>query len=277
MSLIRFFFSKKFYKHIIIAIVLTVVFVFIILKLLDFYTNHGESITVPDFTGLSVDELDEYSMNRNFRFEIIDSIHHPTKEKGSVIAQDPLPNSKVKQNRKIYITVVAKHPEQVSMPDLIDLTLRQARARLETYGLDIDSLEYIPDLARNAVIYQKFEGKNIENETMIEKGSKIVLVLGLGLSNERISVPLLYGKKQADAKRVLLDASLNIGIEIFEDGDDTAHARVYKQKPYYSRKTYLRLGETVDIWYRSDLKFDFKLKIAEYEQDTIIVTDTIEE
>ena len=90
MSLIRFIFSKKFYKHLIIAIVLTVVFVFIILKLLDFYTNHGESITVPDFTGLSVGELDEYSPNRNFRFEIIDSIHDPTKEKGSAIAQDQL-------------------------------------------------------------------------------------------------------------------------------------------------------------------------------------------
>ena len=63
--------------------------------------------------------------------------------KGSVIIQDPVAGSHVKRYRKIYLTTVTVLPEKVLMPDLIDLSLRQATATLETYGLKLDQAEAI--------------------------------------------------------------------------------------------------------------------------------------
>ncbi len=276
MDFLRFLTKYIFYKHLGIIIIIALIIVIVVLKSLDFYTHHGQYISVPDFTGLSMDELEKYTKDRNFRFEVIDSVFDDTHEKGTVIAQDPLPGSKVKPNRKIYFTLVATMPEQVAMPNLKDLTLRQARAVLETYGLKIDSLEYRPDIARNAVLEQKYEGEIIEEGRLIKKGEKINLVLGQGIGFEKIHVPYLLGKKQEEVKRTLHAASLNIGTEFFLDGDDTAHARVYQQKPVHAQNSYLNLGQAVDVWYRSDEKFNFEELINNTPIDSI-QNDTIRE
>ena len=127
---------------------------------------------------------------------------------------------------------------------------------LETYGLKLGSLTYVPDIAHNAVLRQKYKGKEIKTGTLIEKGSKIDLVIGKGDESINTSIPDLYGKKQSQVMDLLRAASLNIGNEIFLDGNDTVHARVYKQKP--DAHNSVQFGGTIDLWYRSDKKFDFK-------------------
>ncbi len=55
---------------------------------------------------------------------------------------------------------------------------------------------------------------------------------------------------------LLNEASLNIGNEIFLDGNDTTTSRVFKQKP--EPNSSVQFGGTVDVWYRSERKYDFK-------------------
>ncbi|MEQ8811494.1 MAG: PASTA domain-containing protein, partial [Imperialibacter sp.] len=84
-------------------------------------TNHGETITVPDLEGIPLDELDEFLTDRNLRFEINkDSGFSSQYPALAVLKQFPLPNSKVKENRKIYISLNAKEPPKVRMPQLVD-------------------------------------------------------------------------------------------------------------------------------------------------------------
>ena len=271
MNFFRLLINKKVIKNLLFAIALTVVIIFITFKFLNVFTHHGDFIVVDDYSGMTIEELEtNYSID-GLRFFIIDSVYDVTKEKGTVIVQDPLAGSKVKGNRKIYLTVIAKLPEQVSMPDLHDLTLRQAIAMLETYGLQVDSLEYVPDIAQNAVLKQKFEGEIIEAETMIEKGSGITLILGHGLSKKKIPVPILLGKKPSEVNRIITKASLNVGIEIFEDDVDTSHAVLYKQKPAFSPDSYLNLGESIDLWYRSDEDFNLEKLLKEYQLDSLMI------
>ena len=120
MSFFRFLFSKAFFKHILIIIVLVVIIIWLTLFSIKKITKHGQAITLPDYSGLFIDELDN---ENDFEFFVIDSIHDATREKGSIVAQDPLPESKVKEGRKVYLTVVAMLPEQVAMPNLIDLKI----------------------------------------------------------------------------------------------------------------------------------------------------------
>jgi beta-lactam-binding protein with PASTA domain len=246
-------YSRYFGKHFAIFVIVTVLLLWIATKFLDFYTMHGSTIVVPNFVGLSIntekvkDLADDYHLN----YIISDSIYDASKPKGMVLAQDPLPGTKVKKHRKIYITVIANMPEQVKMPNLIDLTLRQAIAMLETYGLKVGKLSYIPDIAENSVLKQNFNGKPIYPDAIINKGSKIDLVLGKGLGNETVSIPNLIGKSREDAIKAINSASLNIGFETFDDETDTIHVKVYKQTPDRSQG-YIRVGSPVDLWYKSD-------------------------
>jgi len=270
MEFFRILKSKKFLINLGIIVVLSVIILFVVLKGLNVFTLHGQSTEVPDYTGLYLEELKDNDLNKDFEFVVIDSIYDFQKEKGTIIQQDPFACSRVKKGRKIYLTVVAMLPEQVAMPNLVDLTLRHAKAILEIHGLEVASLEYVPDIAKNAVLKQKYKGENIEGGTKIEKGSKIDLVLGEGLIKERIIVPLLIGKTRNEALRILHSYSLNLGSEIFEDGNDTSFARVYKQQPRASKMKIIKLGQSVNLWYRSEKNFDFKKYIKKYERDSII-------
>lgn len=253
-TLFKFLISKVFLKHLGIAIISTVILMWIILKVLDIYTLHGKSITVPDFTGVEIEELDGFIKGKDLNYIIIDSLYSTTHPRGTVINQDPKPNTKVKDNRTVYLTVIARMPEKVEMPNLIDNTLRQAIAKLETYGLKLGILKYVPDMAKNSVLKQKFKGEIIETGTSIEKGSKIDLELGKGLSEAAERIPDLYGKTRNEAIRILNSGSLNVGLETFENDVPKEEAIVYKQSP--KAGSYLRLGAEVDVWYRSIDYFD---------------------
>jgi len=223
------------------------------------YTNHGKYITVPDFSGLQYDKVNDYAEQRDLQAVIIDSIYDNSKVKGSVVSQDPLPNSLVKKNRKIYLTIVSLSKEMIKMPDLKDLTLRQAVATLETYGLKPGSLTYVPHIAVNAVLKQEYRGREISKGSLIEKGSKINLVLGSGLKDEKISIPFLLGKSREEAINLLHTASLNVGAEFYEEGATESKAFVYKQKPVFSASTYVNMGTTIDLWYRPKADFDIQM------------------
>lgn len=270
MSLGRFLISKIFFKHLLMAFGITIAITLIVWKGLAIYTQHGKHLTLPDYTGLTIAEIREYGIGKEFRFVVLDSIYDNNLTKGGIVMQDPPAGSRVKKGRKIYLTTVAFLPEQVRMPDLVDLTFRQALSSLETYGLRVGRLEYIPDIAKNAVLQQLYEGEVIEPGTFITKGAYIDLVMGQGLGTEKIPVPFLLGLTEEEARRIILENFLNVGANIYEtedEGDTTA--RVYRQSPAWREDASLRMGQPIDLWYRSELEFDFDSLLRIYRPDTL--------
>lgn len=270
MSLGRFLIRKIFIKHVGIAIAIVAVIIFGIFQFLKMYTLHSDSITLPNFTGSTKQELKEYGLTDKFEFVVIDSVYDAGKRKGGIIMQDPLPNSRVKPGRKIYLTVVARMPEQVAMPDLVDLTLRQAISQLETYGLGVGNLDYIEDIARNAVLQQTFKGEVIKPGTKIEKGSKIDLVIGKGMRDTDVPMPFLIGQNPGEARDRIYKSSLNIGTQFYEGITDTSFARVYRTNPHWEEDLEVEIGSYVDIWYRSALKINFDSLIQTMRTDTLM-------
>lgn len=259
MNFLRFLFSRTFLKQLLILIGVIIVVLILINIWLKSYTNHGEYITVPDFSGLMHDEVSDYAEQRDLEAVIIDSIYDNSKTKGSVISQNPLPEALVKEGRKIYLTIVSLSAEMVRMPDLSDLTLRQAVATLETYGLRPGKLTYIPHIAVNAVLKQEYKGREILSGTLIEKGSRINLILGQGLRDEKTQVPFLLGKSRDEAINILNAASLNIGAEFYEDGATEGKAFVSRQRPVFSASAYVNLGSGIDLWYKPKPDADIEM------------------
>lgn len=250
--------SRLFIRQLLYALAAAIVIMWVSLKLLDLYTHHGRTIAVPDLEGLFEPDVRQIVRDARLRYVINDSVFDDTGVKGSILSQDPAPGTEVKKGRTIYLTMVAMMPEMVPMPNLIDLSLRQAISILTAYGLRSGQLDYRPDIARNAVLQQKYNQGSIEPGTLVAKGTAIDLVLGEGLGKNMVSVPMLLGKSREEAIRELHAATLNVGNEFFLDEEETG-VMVYQQQPDpLLRRQYLQAGSSVDLYYRSPQLFDFE-------------------
>lgn len=256
MKFFNFLTKRSFYINLLIIIALSVVIIEVSFLSLNSYTRHGDEILVPDFVGHDCDSVLE-THKEDYNFILLDSIYSKAFPEGSIYQQDPFPNSKVKKGRNLYYVKVSESPEKVSMPNLKNLSLRQAMVSLKANGLRVAELEYVEHFAENAVVDQKFRDELIEPGEEIVKGSEITLLVGLGVGDKKTHLPNLLTVKESDVKSNINDASLNLGEEIYMDNDEDGKYRVYKMEPVYDIQTLVDLGSKVNVWYRSESKFDF--------------------
>ncbi len=252
---------KKILNHYIVKNVLILVLIgfFIFygtLIVLRHYTHHGEALPVPDVRGLTIAEAGKTLNAQKLRWQLTDSVYVTTVKPGAVVNQNPEPNSKVKENRNIFLTINALSPEKVKMPDVVGVTFRQAKTMLESQGLSVGKMTYVPDIAKNNVLKQMYKGREIGKGSVVVKGSEIDLVLGRGLSDERTVVPNIAGLNLTDAREHLTKYSLNLGVIIFDNtvntSADSIKAFIWQQKPSGDGSATLQLGASVDVWLTTD-------------------------
>jgi len=251
-KIIRFIIRSDSIKHIIKHIIFIGIAAFLVVLVifylyLPFVTNHGESITVPDILGLEYEDLEEFLTDRNLKFEInMDSGYSSEYPALAVLKQYPESGQKVKENRKIFITLNANNPPEVRMPNLVDGSLKNAEMILEGYGLIRGEIIYEPDPARNAVLDQLFEGETIQEGTQIPKGSRIDLVVGDGIGRQIFEMPDAVGLDVEEAKILILGSSLSIGEIYYVESDEETPGTVISQSP--KAEIMVRIGRSVDLW-----------------------------
>jgi len=188
MDFIRFLFSWKFAKQVLLSIVFSVAIVWGTLIFLSSYTGHNKYISVPDIRGKLIEEVVQSTFYTDFRFIVLDSVFDPELPPGTILYQDPWVDTRVKQNRQVYVTISSSTPDKVSMPDLKFLTLRQAESMLGSYGLKVGNLFYTPAFDADAVQQQLYNDQPIEPGERIYKGSVIDLVVGTGGGSYQILI-----------------------------------------------------------------------------------------
>ncbi|SDF38484.1 PASTA domain-containing protein [Cellulophaga baltica] len=180
-NFLNFLKSKVFLIQLGLALLVIVLFIFGMLQWLKSSTNHGEFVEVPDLAKLSVTQMRKVVEDADLRFEVLDSANYnPDYPKFSVIEQNPPAGNKVKQSRKIYVTVNPSGYKKVSVPSIIQVTLRNATAKLRAVGLDVQRVTYIDEFGKDMVYRIKYKGKYIEEGYKLPKTSKIELVCGNG-------------------------------------------------------------------------------------------------
>ncbi len=269
MNFTEFIRTKIFLRHFLLSVILSVILISLILALLKWYTHHGEAFKVPSLLGLTPEQIDQLTTIDNFDIIVIDSVFDSRQPKGTVLIQEPVQGTYVKKGRKIYLTTVAVLPERVNMPNLVDLTLRQAKATIETYGLKLGQINFVPDIAANAVLGQFYHGRSIEPGHELMKGSVIDLRVGEEAGSGRYSVPFVIGMTKSEAETMLRKFYFVIGEETFEDGADPLTARVYSQSPAHSNTELLNAGQPVNLVYRDPEKFDFEKYMESLQNDEI--------
>ncbi len=250
-NFIQFLKSKQFRIHFAIAFGSIAILLFIIFKWLSIYTKHGDTISVPDLKGLELVEAIDVLEEEGFKY-VVDSIYTELAEANTVYEQEPEANALVKENRTIYITVVSGSAPSVKLPELIDVSLREAKAILESYGIKVGQLIYRPDLAQNAVLGIQYKGRDISKGYTLIKGEVVDLILGDGYGNLKVVIPNLIGLSYDEAMFVLQGSKLLVGSVIFDgNSNDTARAVIYRQSPESSSDTSMNKisqGETIDLY-----------------------------
>lgn len=240
---------KGFLIHLLLMVLLVAA---IFIGFFNFYlpnsTDHGETVTVPDLNGMKLSEIESFLGSRDLRFAISDSSFSSDFPPLTVLSQNPVPGAKVKENRRIYLSINSMVPPTIEMPNLIDMSMKSAQMNLQSYGLVMGKVEYVPDLAQNAVLKQFHNGREIKSGQELPKGSVIDLTVGDGLGQNSFSVPDLTGMAIDEVEVLLIGQGLQVGSKIFVEDSSLPRGQVVKQRPSADGDRKVRVGEQIDLW-----------------------------
>lgn len=256
MTLKEFLKTRTFKVNALAAVGITILLILFVVVFLRIYTNHGDSVEIPELKGKSMDEAANILEDKDLRYEIRDSVYSPDLPPGTVLDQYPKPGMKVKENRMIFITLCAISQEKIPMPQLTDISLRQAENLIETAGLTAGSVQYEPSEFPNLVLEQRINGKVVAKGEMIPKGSRVDLVVGSNGEGLTIELPSLIGLTLNDAKTKAEENSLTIGTITYDESvsteDQKEQAVIWKQSPDPATTLEIDRGSALDIWMTID-------------------------
>jgi eukaryotic-like serine/threonine-protein kinase len=248
--------SKTFRYNAFAAVGITVLLLVLSMLAIRIYTDHGDSVEIPDLKGKTTREVSALLSNLDLRIQIRDSVYSSETPPGTVIDQFPKPGMKVKENRTVFITLCATSQEMIPMPQLTDISYRQAINLTESSGLVAGNIEYKPSEFPNLVLEQKINGINIPVGERVPKGSVVDLVLGTASNGETSEVPSLFGRNLTEARLTLGEAFLNIGTvnydESFTSEEQKSKGLIWKQSPDPSEVFEVAQGTSVDVWLTID-------------------------
>ena len=131
---------------------------------------------MPDVLGkaasIAIQELD----NLDLVAVITDTVYVADKQVNTVIEQSPDKDSEVKSGRKIYLVISSNKAPLIEIPDLKDLSEREAKAQLIARGFKVGKVIQVPQFG--GVIGLIYKGKSAEPRTRVPKGSTIDIRIG---------------------------------------------------------------------------------------------------
>lgn len=240
-------------KNILIATGIIVALSWATLIAVDYYTHHGETETIPDLRGMYVEEAQVLLAKKGLYPQVIDSVYVRGKKLGTIISQTPTPNSLVKTNRPVYIVINSRNVHQITLPEINDMSFRQAEAMLKSMGIEIAHVEYAPSEFKDLVLQIKYKDMVLSPGARIPEGGSVVLVIGNGLSEgEDAIVPAIKGKSLTTATQLVESAGFTVGLveyDVTPNGNETEYI-IYRQRP--AAGSSLPAGSRIDLFLSTD-------------------------
>lgn len=189
---VKFIFGNSILKNLLIIIASGLLLILLSLLFLNIYTRHGHNVVVPALEGLQVKEANTLLNAKGLHATVVDSIYNRNTVPGAIIDQTPKGGNNVKEGRSIYITINAKSPRQVAVPGLVDFSVRQATALLNSMGFNQMTIEEVPAEYSGLVVAVKYRGNTLSPEEKIPAGSPITLVVTTGVLSDSLRVDNEY-------------------------------------------------------------------------------------
>lgn len=222
------------------------------------YTRHGVAVRVPDVENRTFEEAKRLVQNRNLKAKRQVGHYNPNIERETVLDQNPPPNSDVKPGRRVYLTVNAGEVSMVNVPDLNGLSIREAKNRVASFGLNVGSTkpDSIPSPYPNTVT-----GQRPEPGDSLKRGGTVDLWYSTGLGTDSVEVPNVVGQTAKQAQRFLLRRKLRSVIvdpRTSESTPETPQSRDTSATPQFVRRqgrspnTKVRTGTEIRLFTTDD-------------------------
>ncbi|MBS5100391.1 PASTA domain-containing protein, partial [Veillonella sp.] len=162
------------------------------------------TVDVPNVVGKQVSVAKNILEDKHLRVSTSE-VTNPDVPAGQVISQTPGAGEKVKEQRTIHL-VVSKGVGDITVPDLTDLTVDQARQRLKDLGLVVGKItQQSVDGKKDGVII----AQSPSGDSKVSKGTTIDLVVNKAKA-KKVKVPNLVGMTLKDARDTLSNIQLGV-------------------------------------------------------------------
>ena len=257
---------KRFLIHLLLIFGVIVAIILLSQLWIKHFTRHGQSLVVPDFTGMTLPEAKRAAAAHSLKLEALDSLFVPNRPRGRVFRQIPEGGEKVKKGRRILVTINSVLPLKVKAPSLVGYSLRQAKAELVSQNFRLGTLYYEEDFATNNVLEQRYRGAPLIPGSLIDAHSVIDLVLGVDYKQDIAYVPSVTGLTLEMAKELINDHWLNVGTLFFDlsvrSSADSLAAVVVRQEPEASMTVIYSMGTAVNLFFSLPSKSGVEEELA---------------
>jgi len=219
------------------------------------YTHHGESLQVPSYLNLNIEEAIQQADQQNLKIVVNDSIWSADKPAGTILEQSPKPLSKVKEQRTIYLTITKFQAEEKLLPTLAgndNYNYYARRLKQLKINLKVKSKQFSNKLEENTILYlyvndKKVTAKDLKAGIKVPQGAMVEAVVTTR-GGGRVNVPDLFCKKYSEAAFIVSGSQLSISV--IKDGtvQSLDNAYVWKQNPAFRSGQTLSVGATVDVY-----------------------------
>ena len=181
MSLFKYLTSKTFFTQVFLAATIVVVFTFLVIQFLDFRTNHGQEIKVPDLSKMKLEIAEEKLNELDLEVFLLDTVEFNADfPPFTILEQDPKAGSLVKDGRKVYVKLNAGEFTDITIPEFKDKTFRQISATIKSLTLKEGKVTYKPHIAKDVVLQIYQNGRRLRAGDKVKKNSVLDFVLGDG-------------------------------------------------------------------------------------------------
>ena len=181
MSLFKFLTSRTFFIQAFLAVAIVVVFTFLVIQFLDFRTNHGQEIKVPDLSKMKLEIAEEKLNELDLEVFLLDTVEFNADfPPFTILEQDPKAGSLVKDGRKVYVKLNAGEFTDITIPEFKDKTFRQISSTIKSLTLKEGKITYKPHIAKDVVLQIYQDGRRLRAGDKVKKNSTLDFVLGDG-------------------------------------------------------------------------------------------------
>jgi beta-lactam-binding protein with PASTA domain len=173
-------FTNIYIRNLLMVFFIVLTLIFAVLWWLDIYTKHGSQVFVPDVTGLQMTEASPVFKQKKLNYAVVDSFFVKNKPVGSILETMPPIGTKVKEGRTIYITVNSFSDRLLIIPEVKDMSQRQAIAMLKSIGFELITVKMLPAAYKDLVLGLQTNEKTVSSGARLSADTPLTLLVSSG-------------------------------------------------------------------------------------------------
>lgn len=257
-SMLKSLFNWKVLVNLLVAIVVFVGLVWLTFRWLEYHTNHGQEVPVPNVVNKSVHDAVKILDDAGLEYDVDSANYDPKYRPFQVLQVYPSPGSRVKDGRTIRLRVNPRTWAQIAIPDVINKYSGLAFQRLDQVGLKVGDTIYEPSIQKDAILRILYKGNSVKPGTRIPRFSVIDVVVGSG-PMRNISIPNVVGLSVKEARVVIAKSMFEVGLVDYEDGGKDESDIIYYQDP--AAGDVRDQGMQMDLWASKKTPAELRAKI----------------